>query len=213
MRKLKFSKGQAEAISGIVIGAVMLFIGLFMISAVSSATPEDTLKEYGYTTVTNSTDLTLNGSTNQTHNLAIGALVSIEGVTPDKTITTTVDNQNATTNFTVNVYLNGVALDTINALNGTTTTGSYTAVDWVASATNNLTYNTNNTNSEVFINSTAGVYPSSKTDTEWGSINTTIISTVGTIFSVLGLVLIVIALALAIGALRGSMIGGGRPVA
>jgi len=34
----------------------------------------------------------------------------------------------------------------------------------------------------------------------------------GTIFSVLGLVLIVVALALAIGALKGSMIGG-RPTA
>ena len=32
------SKGQAEAISGIIIGAVMLFIGLFVISAVSDAT-------------------------------------------------------------------------------------------------------------------------------------------------------------------------------
>jgi hypothetical protein len=40
-----------------------------------------------------------------------------------------------------------------------------------------------------------------------------LISTMGTIFSVLGLVLIVVALAMAIGALKGSMIGGGRPVA
>jgi len=40
-----------------------------------------------------------------------------------------------------------------------------------------------------------------------------LVSTTGTIFSVLGLVLIVVALALAIGALKGSMIGGGRPTA
>ena len=38
VNKLGLSKGQAEAISGIIIGGVMLFIGLFMISAVSDAT-------------------------------------------------------------------------------------------------------------------------------------------------------------------------------
>lgn len=92
VEKFGYSKGQAEAISGIIIGAVMLFIGLFMIAAVSDATA--------------------------------------------------IDNES----------------------------------DFV--------------------------------DTKTG-----LISTMGTVFSVLGLVLIVIALALAISALKGSMIGGGRPVA
>ena len=92
VEKFGYSKGQAEAISGIIIGAVMLFIGLFMVAAVSDATE-----------INDSSDFA---------------------------------------------------------------------------------------------------------DTKSG-----LISTMGTVFSVLGLVLIVIALALAIGALKGSMIGGGRPMA
>ena len=92
VEKFGYSKGQAEAISGIIIGAVMLFIGLFMIAAVSDATAIDNTSDF--------------------------------------------------------------------------------------------------------------------VDTKTG-----LISTMGTVFSVLGLVLIVIALALAISALKGSMIGGGRPVA
>lgn len=92
VNKLGFSRGQAEAISGIIIGAVMLFIGLFMISAVSDAT----------------------------------------------------------------------------AINNTS---------------------------------------------DFADTKTSLIATMGTIFSVLGLVLIVVALALAIGALKGSMIGGRAPTA
>ena len=92
VKKLGFSRGQAEAISGIIIGGVMLFIGLFMISAVSDATS---------------------------------------------------------------------------------------------------------------INNTSSFY----------SVQNGLISTMGTVFSVLGLVLIVVALAVAIGALRGSMMGGSAPTA
>lgn len=209
----KYSKGQVEAISGIVIGAVLLFVGLFMVSLVSSATPENILKDYAYTTVTNSTDLTLNISVNQTHQLVIGALVSIDAETPDKTITTAVDNQNTTSNLTVNVYLNTGSLGTINALNGTTTTGIFTSVSWADSRTNNVTYYITENRSDVFINSSVGYYPSSKVDSEWGSTNTSIISTVGTIFSVLGLALIIIALAIAIGALKGTMVSGRTPIA
>jgi len=49
VNKLGFSKGQAEAISGIIIGAVMLFIGLFMISAVSDATSIDNTSDFAST--------------------------------------------------------------------------------------------------------------------------------------------------------------------
>ena len=208
----KFSKGQVEALTGIVLGAVLLFVGLFMISTISSATPESTLKDYGYTTVTNSTALTLNGSVNQTQNLAIGTLVSISGETSDKTLVIKANNTHATDTFNLKVYLNGNLKATETLPNNTVTTLTYTDVNWVASATNNVTLNSNTTSSDVEIISSVGKYPSSKADSNWGSINTSIISTIGTVFSVLGLVLIVIALAVAIGVINSSMIGG-KPVA
>jgi uncharacterized membrane protein len=49
------------------------------------------------------------------------------------------------------------------------------------------------------------VYPSSADSTQFGTIQTSMITTMGTVFSVLGLVLIVIALAMAIGSLKGTM--------
>ena len=209
----KYSKGQAEAISGIIVGAVLLFVGLFMVATVSNITPESTLKDYGYTTATNSTDLTIDVTSNGTHKVTIGTIVSITGETASSLLTTIVDNQNGTNSFTVYVLLNDASLGTITATNNTITTQQFTSVNWVTGSVNKLTYVTNNAESEVFVNSSASYYPSSKVDTDFGDINTSIISTMGTVFSVLGLVLIVIALALAIGALKGSMVGGGRPVA
>ena len=209
----KYSKGQAEAISGIIVGAVLLFVGLFMVATVSNITPESTLKDYGYTTATNSTDLTIDVTSNGTHKVTIGTIVSITGETASSLLTTIVDNQNGTNSFTVYVLLNDVSLGTITATNNTITTQQFSDVNWVTGSVNTLTYVSNNVGSEVFVNSSASYYPSSKVDTGFGDINTSTISTMGTVFSVLGLVLIVIALALAISALKGSMIGGGRPVA
>ena len=49
IKKLGFSRGQAEALGGIIIGMVMLFIGLFMISAVSDATSIDNTSDFAST--------------------------------------------------------------------------------------------------------------------------------------------------------------------
>ena len=215
VEKFGYSKGQAEAISGIIIGAVLLFVGLFMVSAVSEVTSESTLKEYRYTTVTNSTDsVSINTTLNGTHKLTIGTIVSISGDTPDKTLTVIANNSD-TSNKTITVYLNDVSIGTFVAVKSVADTSkTFTGLTWVANTINNLTYvSAGNTGDDLNIESAVGKYPSSKVDSSFGDINTSLISTMGTVFSVLGLVLIVIALALAIGALKGSMIGGGQPVA
>jgi hypothetical protein len=208
----KYSKGQAEAISGIIIGAVLLFVGLFMVASVSDALPASQVHEFVYTTATNATDLTLNGSINSTNSIYVTDIATITGLTADKTLVITYDNENATKSWNISVWLNGNALATIRTTNNTAGTATYTDVAWVVGR-NNLTFQTDNALEEVFINNTAGTYPSSTTSNEFGTMQTSLISTMGTIFSVLGLVLIVVALAMAIGALKGSMIGGGQPVA
>jgi len=210
----KFSKGQATAIMGIVLGIVLLFVGLFMTSTVSSTTPERILKDYGYTTVTNSSSSGyINTTQNGTHSLTIGNIVSISGETPEKTLTLVAENTD-TSNRSFDVYLNGKNISRVVAVASSNTTITISNVDWVANAVNNLTYvAVANTGTDLQVIQASGKYPSSKVDSNWGSINTTLINTVSTIFSVLGLVLIVVGLAFAIGTLRGTMAGGGRPVA
>jgi len=215
MNKLvKCSKGQATAIMGIVLGAVLLFIGLFMVSIVNEVTPESTLKDYGYTTVTNSSSSGyINTSQNGTHSLTIGTIVSISGETPEKTLTIKAENTDST-DRDFDVYVNGVNVSRVTATNLTNTTVTLSNINWVANAKNNITYvATVNVGKDLRVLQATAKYPSSKVDSDWGSINTTLISTMGTIFSVLGLVLIVIALAIAIGALKGTMVSGGKPVA
>jgi len=209
-----YSKGQATAIMGIVLGAVLLFIGLFMVSIVNEVTPESTLKDYGYTTVTNSSSSGyINTSHNGTHSLTIGTIVSISGETPEKTLTIKAENTDST-DRDFDVYVNGVNVSRVTAKNLTNTTTTISNINWVANAKNNITYiATVNVGEDLRVLQATAKYPSSKVDSDWGSINTTLISTMGTIFSVLGLVLIVIALAIAIGALKGTMVGGGKPVA
>jgi len=188
---------------GVVIAIVALYMGLYMISQVSSVQDESVLKDYSYTTITNSTQLTLNNSINQSHALSIGAFASIDGETPIKTLKAVINNTNANTDFVVNVYLNTVSLGTITAENNTVTEKTFDNVNWVESAVNNVTYNTNTTSADVFVESSTAKYPSGKTDTDFGKINTSLTTNISTIFDVMILVIIIFALGVAIGVLKG----------
>lgn len=200
MRKTK--KGELTSLAlGVVTAIVMLFVGLYTFSMVTEIPEESVYKDYVYTTVTNSTALTVNTTQNGTHSLSIGALATIEGETPTKTITTTIENTD-TSNITVNVYLNGASLGSVKAIAGANTTKTFSDVAWVANTVNNVTYEATYTGTKLKVLSTAGKYPSGKTDTSFGAINTNLTTKTKTIYDVLILVVIITALGVAIWVLK-----------
>jgi hypothetical protein len=140
----KYSKGQVEAISGIIIGAVLLFVGLYMVASVSNALPAGTVSEYTYSTATNGTDVILNAS-NQTIIAYAGTIPSISGVLPvDESVTVTFSSLSLT-NRTAYVYLNDVLASTVTVVasaNGYTPTITTAVIDgiYVGSNGNNITY-------------------------------------------------------------------------
>lgn len=120
---------------------VLLFFGIFMTSIISDALfPEDSRYVYGYTTLTNSTSQEINGTLNASYNFDVGAFADdIEGTTPRKELTTTVQNTN-TSARTVTVYLNDVSLGSFTATADATTSHTFSSVNWTESAQNNVTY-------------------------------------------------------------------------
>ena len=198
-------KGDVQSVAmAIVVTVVVLFVGIFMITQVADVTPESSLKVYGYTTVTNSTDSGwINTTNNGTQSLVIGTLVSIEGETPTKTLKITAENTD-TTNRTFTVYLNDVSLGTLLAVKSTNTTKTFTEVSWVTDSVNNLTYgNTINVDEDLSVTEAVGIYPSSKADSDMGSVQTSLVASTSVIYNILILVLIIVGLAVAIGYLSG----------
>ena len=130
---------------GIVVTIVALFVGIFMISEVSSVIPDSQLYDYVYSTVTNNTKLTLNNSVNQTHSLSIGSIASIDGKTPEKILTIKVNNTATSNIYSLKIYLNAQLIATENLPNNTVSTFSYENVNIVENAVNNVTMNSNTT--------------------------------------------------------------------
>ena len=183
---------------GIVVTIVALFVGIFMISEVSSVIPDSQLYDYVYSTVTNNTKLTLNNSVNQTHSLSIGSIASIDGKTPEKILTIKVNNTATSNIYSLKIYLNAQLIATENLPNNTVSTFSYENVNIVENAVNNVTMNSNTTSADVDVLSSSIKYPSDKITTSFGDIHTGLVTNTGTIYNILVLVLIIIGLAVAI---------------
>jgi hypothetical protein len=204
-------KGDLSALAmGVIIAMVMMFMGVYMIFIVSDIPGEGAYKDYAYTTTTNATDTGwINSTLNGTHKLTIGAIVSIEGETPDKTLTVIANNSD-TSNKTITVYLNDVSIGTVLAIASTAdTTKTFTEVNWVANTVNNLTFTaTSNSGNDLNVESSAAKYPSSKPDNSFGAIITDLVTSTATVYNVLILVIVITALGVAIAVLRGFGQGG-----
>ena len=123
------------------ISLLILFIGIFTISTIYNLTAPGDISSYVYASSSNSSASYLNSTINATHKLSIGAISSlISGVTPTKSLTTTVSNYNATDDFTVTAYLNNVSLGSFTAVKNTNTTHTFNNLAFVANAANNITY-------------------------------------------------------------------------
>lgn len=120
---------------------VLLFLGIYTTSIISETLfPQSSLYVFGYTTSTNSTSQEINTTLNASYSFDIGTFADdIEGATPRKEITTSVRNTNTSAQI-VTVYLNEVSLGSFTAAGSTTTSHTFSAVAWVESATNNVTY-------------------------------------------------------------------------
>lgn len=127
---------------------------------------QSTYADYTYTTTANTTNLTINGATQQEHNITLSAIdTSIPSETGTKTLTAIIDNKNDTDDFDVDVFLNGVKLGTITATKDTATTEIFTGVAFTSNAENQLLYNSTNENSELIVDSSSAYYPTGTTNT------------------------------------------------
>ena len=188
----------------------VLFLGLFIFATLAEVLPEENLKDYAYTTTANSTVEFTNSTTNVTHNITVGAIASISGETPTKTLTAVVDNANTTDTYTVTAYLNGVSLGSFTALNNTNTSNTFTSVAFTASTVNTILYTSDGDDELLYVNSTTIKYPSSTTDTQFGTINNDLISKTGTVYKVLILVVVITSLVIALKYLKfGAPASGG----
>ncbi|MCD6398778.1 MAG: hypothetical protein J7L08_02550 [Candidatus Aenigmarchaeota archaeon] len=160
------------------------------------------LYDYTYTTVTNSTKLTLNNSVEKTHTLSIGSFAdTIENEDIVKTLVININNTGASS-YNLTVKLNGKSLETFVIPKGEKTK-TYSDVAWVESATNNITYSSDTTSNDVDVISSVGKYPSGRTTVGFGSVYDSLTTNTSTIYDVMVLVIIVVALGIAIGSIRG----------
>lgn len=192
--KLKGNLG--GQIGGLITGVVMLFIGLFLINAVSST---GTWTTYSYTTATNGTNLTdVNLFGNATHLITTTNLIS------SAPATLTIAWVNVTTaGDDALIYLNGVLLDT-EAIPSAYAT--YTANTTFNNGVNTLAFNLTDVDANITIDSSTISYANSRVATgTFGTLHASLVTTTGTIFAVLGLVIIVVSLAMAINSLKGSV--------
>jgi uncharacterized membrane protein len=203
----KRSEGSIAApLMSIVVGVVLLFVGIFMVSLVSNV-GDAYYTEDVYTTTTNSTLLTINMTLNQTkwHLITVADAYSLA------TITAHVSNTaaKASPGGTLTVLQNGVSLGTITVpITGTNESDTaFTGVTLTENAVLNLSYRaTAGTGTEnVYVNSTAVYYANDNVNTDMGDIKDSLVTNTATIFTVLGLVLIVAGLAMAITSLKDSI--------
>ena len=200
------SDGQISGpIAGLIVGVVILFVGLFAISVVSDVVPGLT-ENAPLTTVSNSTAIAAGGTGNDTYFMTVGTIVDSTADYITVTISNTTDGQNniSVGALTVNVSLNKVNIANIALPNVTTdSVTNITTITLVPSALNNISFGNENLQAnETRIVSALLVYAETTENTRMGNISDGLITTTGTIFSVLGLVIIVVALSMAIQSLR-----------
>jgi len=192
-------KGTTSGLAlGVITALVMLFVGIFMIDKIAGI-GESSYYDYTYTTMTNTTSQVANKTQTASYSFSLGSFASISGKTPEKTITVYVENKSA--DVTANVTLNGKLLGTF-PLNGVTG-HTFTNVDFVESAVNNITVGTDASDTATNVKNVTVKYPSGKEYTSFGSIFGNLTTNTRTIYDVLILVIIIVALGVAIAVLRG----------
>lgn len=204
----------ADLALGVVIAIVTLFIGIYAIEKVYNIQDDSVFWDYSYTTASNTSTQTLNVATNATHKLTIGTLETIENeAAPAETLVFNVTSAAAALDYNVSVYLNDVFLETFMITHGTTEQNTINDVPWVSDVKNNLTYQTAAPAGNLTTLKSYGTYPSSRTPTNWGAIDQSLVTNTTTIYDVLILVIIVTALGVAIAILRGFGGHSGTPTA
>lgn len=191
------SDGQVSGpLAGLVVGVVVLFVGLFVVSTVSDAIPG--LQINAFTTASNTTAI-LTGSVagNNTYGITVGHIVDIT----EDYIVVSVRNTTDNPAYNINVSLNKIHIRNI-AVPVSSSVTNITGVTLISSAINNLTFGNETTPNSTMIVNASIVYASSLVNTDMGDISDSLVTSTGTIFSVLGIVIIIVALTMAIQSLQ-----------
>lgn len=197
-----------NTVLGAVVAVVMLFVGIFMVSEVAGVTPEDQLLDYTYTTVTNSTDLTGLNSSDQDHGISIGVFADeIENKDYNHELTSNVTNSDSA-EHTVNVSVEGTQVGQITVPASDSAEKTFEDISYTENATNTITYSSGVSSDVLTVKYSEGDYASGQEDSDFGSIQSTLIDNTSTVYSILVLALIIIVLAIAIQYLR--VFGTGR---
>lgn len=177
--------------------SALLAIGImvFILATIVGFFPISQLKDYTYSTATNSTYRVVNVSDNQTQYVYLGTLASISGETPIETLIVTVNNTN-TTDATIGLYINGVLHSNLIATNSTTTNSTRDVYGYLVAGTNNITFKTTVAyGKSVNVTATYWTYPSGTYNTEGGQGSTFDIFTSGTMQVVAILIALIIVIA------------------
>lgn len=178
----------------IIVGMVMLFVGIYMVSAVADVIPDTSI--YGMNTLSNATVFNQGGTEVNESGITTTSVGTQTGAIARVVIT------NATCDSgSVAIRLNDVLI-------ATTTIPADTVTTEVTGLTIRAGYNNFTLTSSApalnasYINSTSISYHQSANYTSTGTIYSNTVTTTGTAFSVMGLVLIIVGLAIAIRSLN-----------
>lgn len=191
-------------------GMVLIIMGiiLYTLDLTSTFTPESDLKDYVYSTATNSTIRTVNVSDNQTQYVYLGTLASIDGSTPTETLIVTVNNSN-TTDATIGLYINGVLHSNLIATNSSITNSTRDIEGYLVDGTNNVTFKTTVAfGKSVNVTATYWTYPSSTVNKGYGDSAEMMPTYTGRTMQVLFFALVIVILGVGIAAIRGFGKGG-----
>ena len=215
MKKRIGRKGALDSMALTIVNViVIMFVGLFLISKVSSLQSQSELYDYSYTEVTNTSELGLITSTSDTTvNFTTPVLAStISGETDISSISCYVHNPD-TTEIQVQVSFNNVVLGNITAKGSQSyndTSNGWTQA-FLSNAKNNVTFISNLGSSNVTISNVTAKYATGTSNTNIGSVYGSLSTSTGTLYDVVILVSFIFAIAIAIGMLKGIGGGGGAP--
>lgn len=187
----------STALGSIVTGVVLLFVGIFMISAVSDTFAVSSLYN---TRDVSDTDNILLGSANVYNHTFATNTVARDGTGTLYVRAINISNAN---DRNLELLLDSVYLSnqTGPISNVTTTLYTVTDVPISSSTTHAITYRYTGTGNITIYNATLRYYDTAEL-TNTGTIYNNTVSTTGTAFTILGLVLIVVGLAMAINSLK-----------
>lgn len=196
-------------IGALIVGLVLMFVGLFMVDAVSQTFTTADLYTCTWVSTENTTLFNLTNQTTGNRTFAVTTFSTRCNYTDGAYLYVSYYNVSSTWT-TINVSLNGNFVQTIPIGTNETNQTARIKITPLESTTNYITYRFSNTTydrGQVNISSDAVTTSATEALSSTGQIWTQIVTLVGTVFGVLGLVLIVVALAMAIAHLRGMTTG------